>query len=185
MEEWKQYTHISNLWASNMGNVKYICPKKKKDIHLKPIHYGKYQGINIECKPIISLHSIIAETFIPNPEYRSYVRHINGNTKDNRVENLEWAKRNSGKEGGRPRKNADGITISTFTTETSIELSDRYSSVSTHDEPVVIGDYRIEYINNMDIWCVFLKNGTLFVCKGVFKTKDEAEMAVPYQNEPY
>jgi hypothetical protein len=179
MEEWKQYTHISNLWVSNIGNIKFICPIKKKDIHIKPIHYGKYQGIKIEGKNIISLHSLIAETFIPNPEYRSYVRHINGNTKDNRVENLEWAKRKSGKEGGRPRKNTDGITISTCTTETSIELS-------TNDDPVVIGDYRIEYIKSISKWSVFhIIDENTVEYKGVFKSKDEAEMAVPYQNEFY
>ena len=170
-EEWKQYINIPNLWASNMGNVKITCPKKKKDIHLKPIHYGKYQGIKIECKPIISLHSIIAETFIPNPEYRSYVRHINGNTKDNRVENLEWAKRNSGKEGGRSRKNADGITVSTCTTESTIE-------VSTHDEPTIISDYILFNVPFTKKWQLSLKDGTFI---SIHDSKEEAEMDIPEQ----
>ena len=50
------------------------------------------------------IHKLLSELFIPNPEHKSYVRHINGNTKDNRIENLEWAKRNSGCTGGRPKK---------------------------------------------------------------------------------
>ena len=32
------------------------------------------------------------------------VHHINHDRKDNRIENLEWAKRNSGCTGGRPKK---------------------------------------------------------------------------------
>ena len=53
---------------------------------------GSYLGVCVENKTR-SVHRLIAETFIENPDGKPCVDHINRNKEDNSVDNLRWVTR--------------------------------------------------------------------------------------------
>ena len=99
-EIWKDIPKLSGEYqASTFGNIKslerIVHRKTKGNLKVKErILKGDalingYPTINIHRKAI-SIHILIAKTFILNPENKPQVNHKNGIKTDNRVVNLEW-----------------------------------------------------------------------------------------------
>ena len=61
---------------------------------LKLVFDGKgyaYVGIHKNGKQKkVHVHALVAKAFIPNPEGKTQINHIDGDKSNNRVENLEW-----------------------------------------------------------------------------------------------
>jgi len=91
MEIWKDIPGYSNDYQiSNLGNI-----KNKEGLILKQ-KINKYRGdykLVILWKysnKMLSVHRLVAKTFIPNPLNKPEVNHIDGDKTNNRIENLEW-----------------------------------------------------------------------------------------------
>ncbi len=69
-------------------NLKTKNKLKAFDNGVGYLRVGIYVGNN-KTKPIY-IHRLIAQSFIPNPENKLEVNHIDGNTKNNHISNLEW-----------------------------------------------------------------------------------------------
>lgn len=90
-EIWKKIEENKNYEISNMGNVRritgnihYMRPYMDDSGYLKVTLYDSGQKQNY------SIHRLVANAFIENPDNLPQVNHKNHIRTDNRVDNLEW-----------------------------------------------------------------------------------------------
>ncbi len=90
MEEWREVKEYKGYKASNLGRI--MTPTN--------FIYNNYQSVKqkyfvlrfkgdgfVKSEPV---HRVIARTFIDNIDDKPIVNHKNGDTVDNKAENLEW-----------------------------------------------------------------------------------------------
>lgn len=98
MEIWKDVVGYEEYYeVSNLGNVRRTR-KNKESNALKPLkrHHG-YLAVQLYgkggnkrgCK-IFSIHRLVAEAFIPNPNMLPEVNHKDEDKTNNSADNLEW-----------------------------------------------------------------------------------------------
>jgi hypothetical protein len=91
IEIWKSLPWRNWIEVSNFGNIRSTNFNRSGKIKLlsQSLHWCGYKRISFNNKAYYS-HRLVAELFIPNPENKTQVNHIDCNKANNRVENLEW-----------------------------------------------------------------------------------------------
>lgn len=91
-EEWKDVLDFEGLYMiSNFGRVKSVS----KNVIMKPQNPdNKYFKVVLskqgQKKSMRYIHRMVAQAFLPNPEGKSEVNHIDEDKTNNHVSNLNW-----------------------------------------------------------------------------------------------
>ena len=97
--EYKEaFEAISNILERGVGELVETPDDPQKSRIVEPMilkcRGNDYEVVALENNGVSTLffvHELVAETWVPNLQDLPYIRHKNGNTLDNRADNLEWS----------------------------------------------------------------------------------------------
>lgn len=131
LEEWKPIKEYEELYeVSSFGRIrsldkiikthnrfgnmnKKIKGKIIKEVINKKTGYSQIILSKEKNKKMFLIHRLVLENFIPNPENKPQVNHIDGNKQNNNLNNLEWCTRS----GNIKHSFKTGLSHSNFKTQ--------------------------------------------------------------------
>lgn len=167
-EVWKPYPEFPDRFlVSNKGRVLSIAFNKLKTCKTYSTTSKGYLStvFSVNGKPHLRLvHRMVAMTFIPNPENKPHVNHINSNRADNNVDNLEWV---TVKENIRHGREHGNITLDCNKGVKSPRAKSKYNNVTWNE--------------TKQRWQSSLKINGKRLSQKMFKTEEEAALFVNEQ----
>lgn len=89
VEEWREILGFPEYAVSSIGRV------RKSGGQLVRVYDSQgYQNVGlgrVPARKIVGIHRLVAQAFIPNPLGKPEVNHLDGDKRNNAVQNLEWS----------------------------------------------------------------------------------------------
>ena len=90
MEKWRPIKEVDGYSVSTSGNVRRDATNELiRQYKGEGTGQNRYLKVRID-RNIFYVHRLVASAFIPNPENKPQVNHIDTNRSNNTVSNLEW-----------------------------------------------------------------------------------------------
>ena len=93
-EQWRNVSgYEEHYQISNLGRVKSLKRGRQKILKVRFYRDEEYLAVELfmhSKSKIIKIHRLVAEVFVPNPDGKPQVNHVDGNKLNNRMSNLEW-----------------------------------------------------------------------------------------------
>ncbi len=108
-----------------LGGQKFTDFVRKASVNNAGYHYMAFREDGKQKN--FYIHRLVAETFIPNPDGKPFVNHIDGDKSNNSADNLEWVtvtenNRHARKEGLNVTPKGEESRLAVLTNEQVIEI---------------------------------------------------------------
>lgn len=92
MENWQKIESFGQYLVSDLGRVKSL--KRKGRILKQALDSKGYPKVTLSYGETyeFKVHILVAKAFVSNPQNLPCVNHKDGNTRNNRADNLEWVR---------------------------------------------------------------------------------------------